>query len=205
MRLCQYRTASGEIAVGARTPRGAVVGLAALDPRAVGPMSALIAQIAAGELDLAGLAERVINLTPRDEASFDAKPDSDVHFMAPVTEPPKFFAIAINGRENWERAIKPAEPKPQYFIKLRTCITGPKDPVEIPDIGAVGPEVELACVIGIGGRHISETQALDHVLGYTVHNDLTAHTLRSKSEWIRLRRKDGSEEHLTYPGRWEEL
>jgi hypothetical protein len=58
-------------------------------------------------------------------------------------------------------------------------------------------------IIGKGGKHIAESDALDHVFGYTIHNDLTAHDLRSRKSWIKLVRKDGSEEQLTYPGRWK--
>ena len=203
MRLCQYVGADGRLVAGVRAPTGAIIELGRLDEAGAGPMSAAIAAQASGRLDLAALGRRVADLTPEAERALDAFPADTVHMAAPVTDPPKFFAIAINGRANWERSIKPADPKPQYFIKLRTCITGPNDPVEIPDIGSVGPEVELALVIGKGGKHIRAEDALGHILGYLVHNDLTAHDLRSRSEWIKLRRKDGSEETLTYPGRWK--
>lgn len=203
MRLCQFKTTTGALVVGVQAPSGAIIRLAALDAAGAGSMTAVIEASAAGRLDLAWIAKRVAAFSGSDEVKLEVFTPDSVTLAAPVTAPPKFFAIAINGRENWERSIKPADPKPQYFIKLRTCITGPKDPVEIPDIGSVGPEVELAVVIGKGGKHIPQAEALHHILGYTVHNDLTAHDLRAKSEWIRLRRKDGSEEQLTYPGRWK--
>jgi 2-keto-4-pentenoate hydratase/2-oxohepta-3-ene-1,7-dioic acid hydratase in catechol pathway len=166
-------------------------------------MEALIEAVAAGAFDLAALAREVAALTPAQETALGAIIPTLGEFAAPITRPPKFFAIAINGRANWERSIKPEGATAQYFIKLRTCITGPGDPVEIPDIGSVGPEVELAVIIGKGGKHIPEDRALDHVFGYTIHNDLTAHDLRAQKSWIRLVRKDGSEEQLTYPGRWK--
>ena len=203
MRLCQYRTGGAGPRLGVRTPSGNVVPVAALMTAAPATMVGLAQAVADSTFDLDVLAREAAALHADDERRLGARTLDLADFAPPVTRPPKFFAIAINGRANWERSIKPPDPKAQYFIKLHTCITGPADPIEIPDIGSVGPEVELALVIGRGGRHIRAAEAVSHILGYTVHNDVTAHDLRAKSEWIRLRRKDGTEEQLTYPGRWK--
>jgi 2-keto-4-pentenoate hydratase/2-oxohepta-3-ene-1,7-dioic acid hydratase in catechol pathway len=128
---------------------------------------------------------------------------ADIQVNAPVSRPPKFFAITVNYRENWEKATKPPDPHPTYFPKLNTCIVGPFDPVEIPDIGVVGPEVEIAAVIGKRGKKISSEEAEEYIFGYTIHNDITGHEMRKKSEWIIMKRKDGTEEKLTYPGRYK--
>jgi len=204
MRFCQFDTSDDtRCRVGAYLPLGMVVDLAVLLDRPLRSMLDFITLSQGGVIDLAALRTTLANLDEAAARKLGGLTLDQVHLRAPLTEPPKFFAIAINGRANWERSIKPDNPRPQYFIKLRTCITGPFDPIEIPDIGAVGPEVELALIIGRGGRHIAASDAHKHIFGYTVHNDLTAHDLRAKSEWIRLRRKDGSEEQLTYPGRWK--
>lgn len=203
MRFCQYDTSDDNRCRVGVYVAGYVVDLSKLLGRPIGSMLELINLVESGELDLGEISQAAASLDEHAAQQFGGLSLDKVHLRAPVTEPPKFFAIAINGRANWERSIKPDNARPQYFIKLRTCITGPFDPIEIPDIGAVGPEVELALIIGRGGRHISSKDAHHHIFGYTVHNDLTAHDLRAKSEWIRLRRKDGSEEQLTYPGRWK--
>jgi 2-keto-4-pentenoate hydratase/2-oxohepta-3-ene-1,7-dioic acid hydratase in catechol pathway len=204
MRLCQYDTPqSPRCHVGAHLKSGLVVDLSKVLDRPLASMLEFIALTGNGEIDLAALRKTLEALDEKQARDLGALTLDQLHLRAPVTEPPKFFAIAINGRANWERSIKPENARPQYFIKLRTCITGPFDPIELPDIGCVGPEVELALIIGKGGKHIAAADAHRHIFGYTVHNDLTAHDLRSKSEWIRLRRKDGSEEQLTYPGRWK--
>lgn len=130
-------------------------------------------------------------------------PVNETRFLAPITNPQKFFAIAINRHGGWDTAIKPEKPNPTYFIKLSSCIIGPHDTVKVPDVGQVGPEVELAIIIGKQGKDILPKHALNHVFGYTVHNDITAHQMRKTSEWIRMKRADGSEEHLTYPGRYK--
>jgi 2-keto-4-pentenoate hydratase/2-oxohepta-3-ene-1,7-dioic acid hydratase in catechol pathway len=203
MRFCQYDTPDDKkCRVGVETS-GLVVDLTAILKRPITSMVHLITLVEDGEINLDTLRTTVAGFDEAAAKELDGMPADRIHLRAPVTEPPKFFAIAINGRANWERSIKPANARPQYFIKVRTAITGPFDPIEIPDIGSVGPEVELALVIGRGGRHIAAADAAKHIFGFTVHNDLTAHDLRAKSEWIRLRRKDGTEEQLTYPGRWK--
>jgi len=204
MRFCQFDTREDGICrVGALLASDLIIELAPFLDRPIASMIDLIALVRDGAINLAQLRSQLDGLDEAAALAQGARSPDTVHLRAPVTEPPKFFAIAINGKANWERSIKPDNPHAQYFIKLRTCLTGPFDPVEIPDIGAVGPEVELALVIGLGGKHIKAAQAHRHIFGYTVHNDLTAHDLRSKSEWIKLCRKDGSEEQLTYPGRWK--
>jgi len=202
MRLCQYQLGQAR-RVGVRLNDGRILDVSVLTDTPYASMQHLIEDVAANRLQLNALQDRLAALSSAQASALGALPAAQVHLRAPITEPPKFFAIAINGRANFERSIKPENPRPQYFIKLRTCITGPTDAIEIPDIGCVGPEVELAVIIGKGGKHIAEQDAYAHVFGYTIHNDLTAHALRARSEWIKLRRKDGSEEHLTYPGRWK--
>lgn len=137
-------------------------------------------------------------------ASLPKIPVGEVHLCAPISHPPKFFAIAVN-QDSRRRAITPENPHPTYFIKLHTCIIGPHDTIRIPDIGQVGPEIELALVIGKGGKAIPESEAMDHVFGFMVHNDLTAHEMRKTTEWVHVRRPDGTEERLTYPGRYKNI
>lgn len=126
----------------------------------------------------------------------------DIKFKAPVPNPSKIFSIAINNKQKFEIADKPVEPHPLYFIKLPTCVTGPYDPIEIPDIGITGSEAELVFVIGKEGKFIDEKDAESYVYGYTVHNDITAHELRDTKEWIVSKRPEG-DKRLTYSGRYK--
>lgn len=204
MRFCQFDSgASSPRKVGVQVAPGRIVDVERLLGTPYSSMVSFIEDVGSGKVDLSLLKAAANRLGDSMVPADGVLAIKDVHLCAPVSEPPKFFAIAINGRANWERSIKPADANAQYFIKLRTCITGPNDPIEIPDIGSVGPEVELALIIGKKGKHIKAADAHQYIFGYTVHNDLTAHDLRAKSEWIKLKRKDGSEEHLTYPGRWK--
>jgi len=126
----------------------------------------------------------------------------EIKFEAPVPNPSKIFSIAINNKQKFEIADKPEAPHPLYFIKVPTCVTGPYDPIEIPDIGVVGSEAEVAFIIGKHGKFIPEDQAESYVYGYTVHNDITAHELRDTKEWIVSKRPEG-DKRLTYAGRYK--
>ena len=214
MKLCQYETNNGDKAIGLAIADGEKIAdlkqvfqaVPTADQAGYQVPSDLQRLIEDGPAGLAAAraAENALlgspDLLGNPEAVFAA---DAVRLCAPVSRPPKFFAIAINTRHNWEKALKPENPHATYFIKLATCIVGPHDDVHIPDIGYVGSEVELAVIIGKGGRHIPEDKALEHVIGYTVHNDITAHEMRKTTEWIQVKRPDGSEERLTYPGRYK--
>ncbi|HWL60496.1 MAG TPA: fumarylacetoacetate hydrolase family protein [Microbacteriaceae bacterium] len=64
---------------------------------------------------------------------------------------------------------------PVLFVKSGTALTGPNDEIVLPsETDAVDYEVELAIVIGEGGRHIREADATRHIAGYTIANDVTA-------------------------------
>jgi 2-keto-4-pentenoate hydratase/2-oxohepta-3-ene-1,7-dioic acid hydratase in catechol pathway len=128
----------------------------------------------------------------------------EVKLMAPVPHPPKILAPALNHRQGWDNLIRPdTEPHPVYFIKLPTCVTGPYDSVEIPDVGVVGSEVEIGAIIGKKGKNIPIEKAEEYIFGYTVHNDITAHELRDTEEWIIVPKPDGGEMRLTYAGRYK--
>lgn len=126
----------------------------------------------------------------------------EIAFEAPVPRPSKIFAVAMNNKESFDAALKPQDPHPLYFVKVPSCVTGPFDPIEIPDIGIVGPEAEVAVIIGRQGKNISEVDAPGYIFGYTIHNDITAHELRDTREWIAIERPEGRR-HLTFAGRYK--
>jgi 2-keto-4-pentenoate hydratase/2-oxohepta-3-ene-1,7-dioic acid hydratase in catechol pathway len=75
-----------------------------------------------------------------------------------------------------------APPKePVFFMKATSSVIGPGEPVLIPkDAGRVDHEVELAVVIGKGGKRIPRHQAMEHVAGYTILNDVTARDMQTR-------------------------
>ncbi|MEA2629549.1 MAG: hypothetical protein QOJ10_2009 [Chloroflexota bacterium] len=109
---------------------------------------------------------------------------SDLRVLAPL-DPPRGNVIAIGrnyAKHAAETAAKGETPKPPtVFSKAITSITGPN--ADIPIDAAVSEEidweVELGVVIGKAGINITKEDALDHVFGYTVINDVTARDIQS--------------------------
>lgn len=76
---------------------------------------------------------------------------------------------------------------PIVFSKVPESVIGPGEPILIdPDVSAaVDYEAELAVVIGTGGRNIAAEDALDHVFGYTIVNDVTARDIQGRhKQWL---------------------
>jgi 2-keto-4-pentenoate hydratase/2-oxohepta-3-ene-1,7-dioic acid hydratase in catechol pathway len=108
-------------------------------------------------------------------------PLADVRLLAPVPRPGKFVAMALNYRDHLEETGMEAPTFPTFFTKQSTCVVGPGDDVEVPRVSdLVDYEGELAVVIGRGGRRIGRSDALDHVFGYTIVNDVTARELQRR-------------------------
>lgn len=86
----------------------------------------------------------------------------------------KFVCIGLNYADHAAEAGLPVPAEPVIFNKWTSAISGPDDPVELPR-GSVKTdwEVELAVVIGKGGKYIAPQDALAHVAGYCVVNDVS--------------------------------
>jgi 2-keto-4-pentenoate hydratase/2-oxohepta-3-ene-1,7-dioic acid hydratase in catechol pathway len=114
-------------------------------------------------------------------------PSAAVRLLAPLPRPRKnILCLGLNYADHAAessaaqgRAATVPE-HPVVFTKAVTSVTGPD--ADIPYDGSITTqldwEVELAVVIGTPGRHIPEDQAMDHVFGYTVINDLSARDLQ---------------------------
>jgi 2-keto-4-pentenoate hydratase/2-oxohepta-3-ene-1,7-dioic acid hydratase in catechol pathway len=107
--------------------------------------------------------------------------------LPPVPVPPKIICLGLNYRDHAEEARVPLPERPLLFSKPSTTIVGPEDPVVYPRISAqVDYEVELAAVIGKRGKDIPESNAYDHVAGYTVFNDVSARDIQlADKQWFR--------------------
>jgi 2-keto-4-pentenoate hydratase/2-oxohepta-3-ene-1,7-dioic acid hydratase in catechol pathway len=92
----------------------------------------------------------------------------------PYTGISKFVAIGLNYADHAAEAGLPIPKEPIVFLKATTCITGPNDPVQLPPGSTKSDwEVELGVVIGRTARHVAEAEALSHVAGYCVVNDVS--------------------------------
>jgi 2-keto-4-pentenoate hydratase/2-oxohepta-3-ene-1,7-dioic acid hydratase in catechol pathway len=108
-----------------------------------------------------------------------------VRLLAPILRPGKFMCLGMNYKDHEEEArrLGVAIPTSQvWFSKQITCITGPYDDVHFPQVvERLDYEAEMGVVIGKGGRRISEADALQHVAGYFVANDVSARDWQAKS------------------------
>ena len=86
----------------------------------------------------------------------------------------KFIAIGLNYSDHAAEAGMPIPKEPIVFMKATSCIQGPHDPVMLPKGSTKSDwEVELGVVIGTTARYVSQKDALNHVAGYCVVNDLS--------------------------------
>lgn len=123
---------------------------------------------------------------------------SEAQLLAPIPSPRRdLFAVGKNyrehvaefGRSGYDTPQRSEDlpDKPIVFSKATTSVTGPFDDVEShPSVTAeLDYEAELAVIIGTGGRGISYDDALDHVWGYTIVNDVTARDVqRDHKQWL---------------------
>lgn len=92
----------------------------------------------------------------------------------PVAGTRKFIAIGLNYADHAAESNLPVPTEPVVFTKAVTCLQGPNDEVMLPrDSKKTDWEVELGVVIGTTTRYVPEHEALAHVAGYCVVNDLS--------------------------------
>ena len=92
----------------------------------------------------------------------------------PIADVGKFIAIGLNYADHAAESNLPIPKEPIVFMKATSCIQGPNDDVMLPK-GSVKTdwEVELGVVIGTEARYVSQKNALDHVAGYCLINDVS--------------------------------
>jgi len=99
-------------------------------------------------------------------------PIAGVRLLAPVIPRSKVIAVEGNYPENPD---EDTDEPPLLYLKPNTAVSGPGDPILLPsDVGAIAHEGELVAIIGRIAKNVSVENALDHVFGYTVGNDVTA-------------------------------
>ena len=99
---------------------------------------------------------------------------ADVRLGPCVGKVGKFICIGLNYSDHAAESNSPIPAEPVVFGKWTSAIIGPNDDIEIPrGSRKTDWEVELGVVIGQGGRYIEEVNALSHVAGYCVINDVS--------------------------------
>ena len=123
--------------------------------------------------------------------------------LAPIPRPRKnVFCVGWNYVEHFEEGAR-ARPQvqempahPAFFTKAPTAVNGPFDaiPLHAGVTEKLDWEVELGVVIGRGGRNITEADAMKHVFGYTVVNDVSAREVQRQhgQQWFKGKSLDGT-------------
>lgn len=144
-------------------------------------LSGIIPNIDPGSLSQAGLADlRKVDLQTLPLVSGNPR------LLTPLTGIGKFIGIGLNYADHALESNLPIPSEPVLFMKAITCISGPNDPIILPP-GSVKTdwEVELGVVIGTRAQYVREEDALDHVAGYCVVNDVSEreYQLERGNQW----------------------
>src|SRR5581483_8256320 len=119
----------------------------------------------------------------------------DLERLGPaVPDPGKVLCAGRNYADHAAELGNVTTTKPDIFMRARTSLTGPYAPLVRPRVSErMDWEVELAVVIGRGGRYIDARRAMDHVAGYAVFNDVSFRDFqRFATQWIPGKNFDGS-------------
>jgi 2-keto-4-pentenoate hydratase/2-oxohepta-3-ene-1,7-dioic acid hydratase in catechol pathway len=155
---------------------------------------------------LARLARAARTLSPRElvrmRQTGAAIPDSEAlsesdsgrKLLAPVPFPRKVIAVGLNYRDHIAEIGAAPPEQPLIFGKFGNAVTGPYEHtvVDFELVTQLDYEVELGVVIGVEGRDLNPDDALDHVAGYMVVNDLSSRNLQfCEPQWTRSKSFDG--------------
>ncbi|MEZ5783971.1 MAG: fumarylacetoacetate hydrolase family protein [Rhizobiaceae bacterium] len=106
----------------------------------------------------------------------------------------KLIGIGLNYSDHAAESNLPIPREPIVFMKASSCIAGPYDPVLLPpDATKTDWEVELAFAIGTRAKNVSEDDALTHVAGYFILNDISERAWQTEREgqWTKGKSHDG--------------
>ncbi|PZR18294.1 MAG: FAA hydrolase family protein [Flavobacterium psychrophilum] len=138
-------------------------------------------------------AVRLINTATKEELEECSIPLANATLLAPIPRPRKnIFGIGLNYTEHVAESARTLDTskelpqEPVIFSKPTTAVTGPETNIihNQKITKQLDWEVELAVIIGKGGKNISRENAMDHVYGYTVINDISARDCRRAGQWI---------------------
>lgn len=103
-----------------------------------------------------------------------------------ITNPQNIICIGLNYADHIEETSLATHDFPEIFMKTTNALAGHQDTITIEDESFhYDYEGELVIIIGKAGKNISREQAKEHILGYTIGNDVSARTLQFRgSQWI---------------------
>lgn len=118
---------------------------------------------------------------------------ADVTLDSPVARPSKIICIGLNYSDHARETGATPPTEPIIFFKATSSLVGPNDDLVIPkESQKTDWEVELAVVIGKHASYVTESDALDYVAGYCLHNDYSerAFQLERGGQWVKGKSAD---------------
>ena len=135
--------------------------------------------------DLAGdtlYPETLAKIAETDAASLPVV-EGDPRLGPPIAGTGKFICIGLNYSDHAAETGATVPPEPIIFMKATSAICGPNDPIVIPrGSEKTDWEVELAVVIGKPAKYVSEDQAMDHVAGFAITNDVSERAFQAERQ-----------------------
>ncbi|MGH6881991.1 fumarylacetoacetate hydrolase family protein [Hypericibacter sp.] len=153
---------------------GALQGLLDGEPGFPGPLSWLIAE---GPAALRAAGERLAKAPAIDPAA--------IEWLPPLPAPGKIICVGLNYVDHSLESGFVPPTYPTIFVRFSSSMIGHGAPIRRPAASVrLDYEGEMVAVIGKAGRHIDRSQALDHVVGYSVFNDASIRDFQTKSpQW----------------------
>src|SRR5689334_15329814 len=140
-----------------------------------------------------GQATTAAALAAAERRPADTFPASEAELRPVVPNPAKVICVGLNYKAHIEETGRSDSDYPVFFPKFASSLTGANTAIDISGgSDQVDYEGELTVVIGEPGRRISEADAMNHVLGYTVGNDVTMRDYQYKThQWMQGKAWDG--------------
>jgi len=146
-----------------------------------------------GDLDGAALSDASIDKLRAIDLSSLPQVNAGTRLGACVANVGKLICVGLNYSDHAAESGMEVPPEPVLFFKATSSIVGPHDTIEIPKGSeATDWEVELAIVIGKDGKYIEESNALQHIAGYCVVNDVSERDFQNKrsGQWVKGKSAD---------------
>jgi 2-keto-4-pentenoate hydratase/2-oxohepta-3-ene-1,7-dioic acid hydratase in catechol pathway len=133
-------------------------------------------------------------LTELAEADGPPTPLADVRLLPPIPDPEKIIGIGLNYKDHAAEARLDPPPSPTFFAKFRNALRADGEEVALPAASdKVDYEAEVALVVGRRALDVTEDEAIGHLAGYTLLNDLSARDLQfATPQWMPGKVFDGS-------------
>ncbi len=138
------------------------------------------------DIDAAALSDRALRKLAKIDAKTLPLVRGNPRLGTPVKGVGKFIGIGMNYADHAAETGSAVPPEPIFFMKAISCLSGPDDPIQLPKGSKKTDwEVELGVVIGTRARYVGEADALAHVAGYCVVNDVSERAFQFElgSQW----------------------